>query len=217
MHKITRRLLPLTLSSLPLLACGGEPVAEQSSALVQTVIYQATSDTWAYGSPGAAWWDHGLSRELRTNNIDIQFQDKRILLRFPVNLALVCPTLASATLRVHTAQLAGPLLVQPHRVINPWAPGMTGNVASQGCVANSGNPAAFAMPGVAPPLPGVLVNQACTPYAFNITPIVQQWCAGAPNQGVMLAGRQDNFNGVVNFFSMEAPNGGVRPRLDITF
>ena len=215
MHKIAGRLLSLSLSALA--ACGGEPVGEQSAALVQTASYGATSDTWTHGFPGGAWWDYGLSRELRTNNIDMQAVDNIILLRFPVNLAQVCPTLASATLRVHTAQLAGPLLVRPHRVVNPWAPGMTGAVATQGCVANSGNFAAFAMPPLAPPIMGQVVNQPCTPYSFNVTPIVQQWCAGAPNLGIALAGRQADWNGFVNFFSMEAPNGAVRPRLDVTF
>jgi hypothetical protein len=131
MHKIALTLLCATVGA----SCGvppgdalSGPIASRAAALVQT--YTPDGDTWAY--PG---WDYGVSRELRTNNIVTADVPKSILLHFPVNLGLVCPTLATALLRLTSAQLAGPLWVHPHPVLGAWAPGPTGGaLALEGLV-----------------------------------------------------------------------------------
>lgn len=215
MMHIQETAISLTLCAL-LASCGAPsdeveaPPGQRSSAL--TATYAPTSDTWAYtGLLGS--FDHGVSRELRTNNITTAVPSSRIFLRFPVQLGQICPTLGSATLVMRTAQRSGPLYVHPHRVLQPWAPGMTGLQPVDGCMAESGAAAPFVVPAVAPPRPGVLVNMPCTPYSWDVTAIVARWCAGDPNYGIMMAGRSGD--GVVNFFSMESP--AYQPTLIVNY
>jgi hypothetical protein len=201
----------------------GDPAEPQVAQVAQasTISYTPSQDTWARRVGGVVG-DWGTSRELRTNNIDVAVSPETILVRFPIDLAAVCPTLSSAELSLHSAQLFGPLRVYVHPITGPWTPGTTGMLSPAGdCSAFSGDPAVFVHPQFLAPSVVTLVNDNCTRFKWDVTAIVQAWCNNpGTNRGFLLAGRgpngPDEPNTEVNFFSMEA---GIdrRPTLDITY
>jgi len=180
-----------------------------------SVTYTSCRDTWMRRTD-AGPVDWGLSRELRTNNVDADEHPEAIFVHFCVDLPTVCPTLTNATLSLQSAQLIGPLAVEAHRITSPWAPGNTGSLPpAPDCQAFSGDSAPFNPPTVVPPVAVTVVDSWCTRFNWNVTPIVQAWCAGAPNLGIRLEGHNGDLE--VNFFSMEALIPGRRPMLEINY
>jgi hypothetical protein len=193
-----------------------EPVAEVAQA--SSITYIPLQDTWAQHDDGGTV-DWGRSQELRTNNVAVAVRPKTILVRFPVELEKVCSTLSSATLSLHSAQLAGSLRTYVHRITSGWMAGITGHRDPVGaCDAYSGVSANFTLPTVIPPSTSTVVNDVCTRFQWNVTSIVQDWCNDpGSNHGFLLAGYEPN-GGIAeaNFFSMEG-GPGRRPTLDITY
>jgi hypothetical protein len=192
-----------------------DPESVTSVAQPLTAVYTPVQDTWVRRSAGGAV-DWGTSRELQTNNVDVADQREFILVGFPIDFGLVCPTLVSATLSLQSAQLAGPLTIHAHGITSAWTPGPTGALPPMlNCEVDSGAPAQFAPPLFLPPSAATAVDERCTRFTWNVTPIVQAWCNGAPNLGIRLDGHGD-VDAVVNFFSMEA-SPGRRPFLEINY
>jgi hypothetical protein len=195
-------------------------VAQQSEALTATVF--PSQDTWVRRNGGAAV-DFGRSCELRVNNIVAAPATANMaLLRFAIPTVVTCATIVSANLLLTTAQNpagGNTLVVFPHRINQPWVPGPTGFLGCATCNVTTGAAQAFAVPPFTTFNPGVPVNQPCTTYNWNITPLVAGgagWCAApATNYGVLMGGR--NGTAVVSFHSNEAPAAGSRPRLVITY
>lgn len=207
----------LALAGAASMGCDAEVAELTSLSQPSLVPYTPVQDTWTRRTAtGPVDW--GLSHELRTNNVDVAEHPEAILVRFPIDLGLVCPTLVNATLSLQSAQLIGPLQVYAHRITSAWTPGNTGAVPPVlGCEVYSGDPAPFDPPTFLPPSAATLVNDHCTRFSWDVTTIVNAWCAGAPNQGIWLDGhRPDDTDVEVNFFSMEAAPGR-RPLLEITY
>ncbi|HKO50088.1 MAG TPA: DNRLRE domain-containing protein [Polyangiaceae bacterium] len=198
-----------------------DAVGSQAQALTTTV--PAIRDTWVRRT-AAGTTDFGRSCELRVNNIlnSTASEFNLALLQFPIPTVVTCATIISARLFLKTAQnpsTGATLVVFPHRITQPWAPGQTGAAVCSSCYVTSGAPAAFGLPPFTPLNVPVPVNRPCTTYSWDITPMVAGgagWCAApVSNRGVLMAGR----NGVVtvNFHSNEALAAGDRPRLVITY
>jgi len=81
---------------------------------------------------------------------------------------------------------------------------------------DSGDSAPFDPPSFFAPVAETTVNESCTRTTWDVTPIVQAWCAAPDtNFGIRLDGRGPVDNDV-NFFSMEALPGR-RPTLTIHY
>jgi hypothetical protein len=100
-----------------------------------------------------------------------------------------------------------------------WTPGTTGSLPPlSDCAVDSGASAEFAHPTFVSPAANVSVDQSCTRFRWDVTPIVQFWCDNpGTNHGFLLAGHApQGSNAAVNFFSMEAAVDR-RPTLDINY
>ena len=227
MRSIAMYLSPLilvTACSVPLDAEPAGPNEETTSHEEELVVtLEPDRDTWTRQTRGG-WVDWGKALELRTNNDQSDVPDERIFLRFPIDLNLVCPTLMNATLSLRSAQFRGPLQVFSYLVTGPWVEGATGFVpipAPPLCITNSGDPAPFNMPPVMGPLTLAVITPPpppCLDYTWNVTPIVQNYCATGVNHGIMLRGHNpNNMGSVANFFSREAAFAVRRPKLHISY
>jgi len=197
--------------------------AGRQTQALSSVTVLPSQDTWARRTP-AATTDFGKSCELRVNNILIANANEYnlALLKFPIPTVVTCGTILSAKLLLKTAQnpsTGATLVVFPHRITQPWVPGVTGAAGCASCGVTSGVAAAFGLPPFTVLNAPVPVKDRCTTYSWDITPMVAGgagWCsAPGTNHGVLMAGR----NGVVtvSFHSSESLVAADRPRLVITY
>jgi hypothetical protein len=207
------------LCILLLAACApAEPEGEEVIAQASTVALSPIQDTWIMVTAAGASSDWGKSCQLRASTLSSTTRDY-LLVQFPPVTAAQCATLSSAVLRLRIA----PPLPSPgfaptaFRILDPWTAGATGGAGCQTCEVSSGTRSPIALPHFTDPAGTVGPTGACNYFPWNVTSIVQHWCANpGSDHGILLVGPTSTTASVLNFHSMEAP-AGSRPELVITF
>lgn len=215
-----------------LLGCGAPPSATSvpagdvaSSAQAVVVPLTPDQDTWFHGG-GLGPVDYGQSCELEVGDAGVPGNGKG-LLHFVISPALCMNYMANpartAVLQLRAANQNGPGVVNIHQVMGPWIPGLSGGLGGPGaagctpCALDSGLSAPFAPPPFAA-VPTAAIPVAapplCANYAANLKTLVDGWCTGVPNFGVMLRGAPGA--APVNFHSRDI-GGPAQPTLVLTF
>jgi hypothetical protein len=206
------------LCVLPLAACA--PVDTESEGVavqLSTATLAPIQDTWI-SVTSSGTFDWGKSCQLRVSPTTSTTRN-HLLVQFQPLTAAQCATLSSAVLRLRTA----PPLPSPgfgataFRIVNAWTAGTTGSAACAACEVTSGTPSTITLPSFTDPASTVGPTAACNYFPWNVTSIVQHWCANpGTDHGILLTGPTTGTASFLNFHSMEAPVGS-RPELVITF
>jgi hypothetical protein len=209
----------LVLCILSLFACTAvEPDGEGVVVQASTVALPPIQDTWIMVTPSGATADFGKSCQLRTSTLSATTRNY-LLVQFQALSAVQCATLSNATLQLRTAPpLPSPgFAPRAFRIVDPWVAGGTGAANCQTCEVSSGTRNPIALPAFTDPAGATGPTASCAYFPWNVTTIVQHWCANpGSDHGILLVGPQSSTASVLNFHSMEAPAGG-RPQLVITF
>lgn len=210
-----KRFLPCVLL---LAACASvDPEGEGTVVQLSTATLSPIQDTWiSVTSTGTV--DFGKSCQLRVSPVSASARN-HLLVQFQPLTAAQCATLSSAVLRLRTA----PPLPSPgfgataFRIVDAWTAGTTGNATCQACEVTSGKSSTITLPHFTDPVSTVAPTAACNYFPWNVTSIVQHWCANpGTDHGILLTGPTTGPASFLNFHSMEAP-AGSRPELMIMF
>ncbi len=187
----------------------------------RTILFQpdpaSMADNYLYEGNGGNP-NFGTSADLRVGNWGGS-EWNRAVLTFP---ALPLPsnaTFASARLELymHTADTVGPMDISVQRVVSSWTELGSNWDTRDGAVPWNTTGGDF------DPTPVDLVAGITTTlgwYSWNITGLARAWWLGAiPNQGLMVRQADDtlNVNGRKQFYSSDATNATLRPRLWLTY
>ncbi len=213
----------LLASNVDTASVPGEARIQNTSGLgpPQNLTFQpdpsAMADTYLYIGNGGNR-NFGTSPDLRVGNYGGS-EWNRALLRFPSLPLPSNATLTSARLQAYmwTYDTAAPMDISAHRVPTAWTElGATWDTADGTTLWNASG-------GDFDPLPVDTVAGiagAAGWYTWNITALAQDWWSGTvPNQGLMLRQADDTTAavGVKQFYSSDAANASLRPRLVVDY